>query len=382
MKRLVFAMVMLCTALLPSAAARAEAASVPNVIGFHGVLTDDGGNPLPDGEAGAWFRIVDAAGTVFYEEQQQLIVQQGLASALVGNGLTAEGAPTGGVPLEAIGPDAARYLEVAVEGVPPTPRMEIAAVPYAAYAQVALSAAEGAIGSAAIADGGIAFKDLAEGAITGLAEALVSSAVPSPFVTEEAFRLPEAAAKIGVAPGLGSSDATELQGALADLDDAIAQQAARITSETSTRQAADAQRVAKTGDTMSGALTMLSPIVMADGVPVDGVDVSALSQQVAAIGQPSRLSFLRSAWGSVAISGSEVTMSGAGFGVTRISMAEFHIAFAQPMTGSTYAATITPSFHDSIVPPADLQPPIVHHKTPEGFDVIASCPFDVVVMGF
>ncbi len=382
MKRFVFAVVMLGLALSFPFAAGAEAVSLPGVIGFHGVVTDDGGNPLPDGETAAWFRIVDAAGTVLYEEQQQVVARQGLVSALIGNGLTAEGAPTGGVPLEAISPGAARYLEVAVEGVPPTPLMEIASVPYASYAQLALGVSEGAIDSRALADKGIAFEDLAEGALTGIAAALTSSAVPSPFITEEAFAMPDAAAKIGVAPGLGSSDATELQGALSDLDGAIAVQGARVTAEVAARQAADAALLSTAGGTMAGALTMLAPIAMAEGMTVDGVDVSALSQQTASIAQPARLSFTRSAWGSVTISGPDVAISGSGLGVSRISVTEFRITFAQPMSDNAYAVSASPSFRDPIVAPSGLQPPIVHRKTPESFDVIASCPFDVTVMGF
>ena len=346
------------------------------------MLTDDGGNPIPDGEVGAWFRIVDAAGNVLYEEQQQVVAQQGLVSALIGNGLTAAGAPTGGVPLEAIAPEGTRYLEVAVDGLPPTPRMEIAAVPYAAYAQVAFGVIEGGVDSRAIADNSIAFKDLAEGAVTGIASALTSSAVPSPFITEDAFRLPEAAAKIGVAPGLGSSDATDLQGALGDLDAAIAQQGARVTAEISARAGGDAARVSRAGDTMTGTLTMLAPIVMAEGATVDGVDVGGLSQQVSAIEAPTRLSFTRSAWGSVTISGADVAISGSSLGVSRISATEFRITFAQPMSDNAYAVSASPSFRDPITAPSGLQPPIVHRKTPGSFDVIASCPFDVTIMGF
>lgn len=354
---------------VPLRAARASAV-VPQVMSYQAILTDDGGNLLPDGDAATYFRILDEVGTVLYEERQQVRSVAGRVSALIGNGLDAQGAPTGGVPQAVISPDGRRYLEVMVEGQPAFARMEMASVPYATFAQQALSVAVGSVDSQAIADQGIAFGDLSNDAIKGLAEALRSGSTNQVFVTEQAFAEPCAAAKVGVAPGLTHSNSSQVQGVLADLDSGLTQV-----------EQTGQGKLDRTGGSVTGTLTMQANIELADGNTVDGVDVSLLSSQVNALDNPARLSFGRSLWGTVTFSGQSVSFAGVGATVQYISMNQCRVVFDQPMQDTTYAVTLTPMSTAQTVPGGTVSTPLVFNKTAQGFYVMTGNHFDVIVMG-
>ena len=155
MKRFVLIVICALIVCLVSSVSRATTPEVPVVMGYHSAVTDEGGNPIDDGGWNAWFRITDINGAKLYEERQGVTAIGGRISTLIGNGLTADGAPTGGVPLEALDPDGVRFLEVEIEGMDPLPAVEMAAVPYCSYSQVALGAAEGSISFDALAEGAV-----------------------------------------------------------------------------------------------------------------------------------------------------------------------------------------------------------------------------------
>lgn len=237
----------------------ADERAVPNVIAYQSSLYDDGGNPIADGSVNALFRISDAGGRILYEENQVLDVVRGQVSALVGNGLTQNGAPTGGIPPSVFDPADAKYLEIQVGDFPPTPAMEIASVPYSNYAGVALGAADGVIDSLAIADASIAYDDLSADLVTRLSSELTGGRGADQIIYREdldnLYRAPTAAATIGIRPGLVYSGANDMQGAIQDIDRAVKRRDERIDTEAESRQDADTAEVTARNAAISSAVT-------------------------------------------------------------------------------------------------------------------------------
>jgi hypothetical protein len=149
-----------------------EAANTPGpnatTVNYQGRLADAAGAPL-SGSYAMTFALWDApsGGNLVWgpESHADVPVSEGLFNAGLGS-LT-----SGGIPTSAWGGD--RYLEIAVGGETLSPRELIRSVPVAG---MALSVPDDAIGSAQIADGGVASGDLAlDGGTACLAElALVS----------------------------------------------------------------------------------------------------------------------------------------------------------------------------------------------------------------
>ncbi|MFH1830251.1 MAG: hypothetical protein ABH871_05695 [Pseudomonadota bacterium] len=385
--------------------ASADQAQVPNVIGYHSVIFDEGGNPIADGEVNVWFRIIDAAGAVLYEETQSVTAVGGQVSALIGNGLTSDSAPTGGVPIDALNPFG-RYLEVEVEGKSPLPAMELASVPYASFAQVALGAGEGAIDGNAIKDKSISFDDLSDDIIDKMAQKLGGAGANSIVLKENLdtlYRSPSAAASIGVSRGLSFSGANDLQGVLRDLDRAIARReekiettdaaltaevsarASAIAQEASARANADATKVSKSGDTMDGTLHMNANITLAGGFTVDGVDIGNLQASVSAIENPQLLSFTRSIWGTVSPGQGVAEFHGENASATLIQPGKYRITFTQALSDEYYAAVVTPTNDAKAADASTAAPLIISDKTADGFTVnvlgMTLQSFDFIVMG-
>ncbi|MBN1282866.1 MAG: hypothetical protein JXA24_03745 [Proteobacteria bacterium] len=366
MKSVLRTFIAIATAALPAISFAAQRA-VPQVIGFHSAIHDEGGNPIADGEWGVAFRIKDALGETVYEESQRVTAVGGGLSALIGNGLDANGAPTGGVPVEAIDPVQGLYLEVEVEGHSPISGMELASVPYCGYSQVALSAAAGSVG----------FEALASGAVDEIARQLTGGVGSEAIVLRDelvtVYSSPESASYIGVASdGLGYSESGDLQRVLDDLDSAIAANAQTIAQEAAQRISADAQKVSRTGDTMTGPLTMNADIVMADGGTIDGYDVgSELGQLI------SRTStFTKVIWGS-ALCDTSPAISGPGVSITWLGINQCRIDFNPPMPGGTYALVVTP------IPLSFGEPeiPRIEDKGAGGFVAKNAIQFDFVAIG-
>jgi hypothetical protein len=133
-----------------------EAANTPGpsatTVNYQGRLADAAGTPL-SGDYAMTFALWDApsGGNLVWgpESHAAVPVSEGLFSAGLGS-LT-----SGGIPTSAWSGD--RYLEIAVGGETLTPRELIRSVPVAG---MALTVPDGAIGSAQIADGGVASGDL------------------------------------------------------------------------------------------------------------------------------------------------------------------------------------------------------------------------------
>lgn len=244
MKKLIAGMLV---ATVMMAAGMVHAAQVPPLINFQSVLYDDAGEAIPDGTSDVSFRITDVNGDVLYQETQTLDVVHGMVSAMVGNGLTSDGSPTGGIPLDVFEADAGRYLEVTVDDYQPQATMEIVSVPYALYATKALGAVENSIDGDAIMPGAITAEHFSESALQELGGALVTS---GGMVNAESLKQTTAAETIGVRPGFSYSGSSNIQGVLTDLDRIMATRNTQmdvrvaslqqqITDEAATRTGAD-----------------------------------------------------------------------------------------------------------------------------------------------
>lgn len=250
MRRFFVGIGLACVICMSSMSAGAGATAVPHFLNYQSLLYDDGGNLLADGPANVTFKVKDAGGHVLFEETQTLDVVRGAVSALVGNGLTAAGAPTGGVPLSVMEPGGERYLEVAVEGYPPEGQMEIVSVPYAVYAELALGAADEAIDGAAIAKKAITMEHLSDSFVNDLATQMSAAGAIATRTDltnmQTTYRGVGGASNIGVTAGFVYSGSNNLQDVLRDLDRAIQHRQGsveiietNITNEISARTASD-----------------------------------------------------------------------------------------------------------------------------------------------
>lgn len=219
--------------MLPSAIWAKE---VPNVLSFQSAFYDEGGNPIQDGANDIHFQITDDAGSLLYEEYQNIDVIRGAVSVLIGNGLTIDGAPTGGVPEGIFDSNDARYLDLKIGDGPPMGPMEIASVPYAIISSLSNGVSEGAVDSKAIADGGIQYEDLSDDLIDKLSNEMTGGReIVFKDELESMYRGPGSAAKIGVHQGLNYSGSNDLQGVIVDMDQAIRHREERIVAEAEAR---------------------------------------------------------------------------------------------------------------------------------------------------
>ena len=141
------------------------AQSVPLLISYQGVLTDDTGNPLAQTEPTNYqleFRVLDAlqAGNILWSEAQTVTVFEGGFSALLGTGdeIDAEPRP----PLDAVFNGPERFLEISLldGGTPKTfsPRQQMASTPFALRAKTAdqaLTVASGVVNTPQLANASI-----------------------------------------------------------------------------------------------------------------------------------------------------------------------------------------------------------------------------------
>ncbi len=366
MKRCMLLVALILALVLPSVA---SATDIPAVVGYHSLVLDEGGNPIPDGDWGVRFRITDVSGNPLYEERQNLPAIGGRLSALIGNGLDANGAPTGGLSPAMLDPSGAKYLEVEIEGMDPLPAVELASVPYASYAQTALG----------VADASVGFEGLSGDVMVRIADELTGGAGADAIILREElgslYSDPSSATSIGVSTaGFTSSSSSDLQGALADIDLSlsahsgdIAGLATSLSSESAARAGADSAEASARSTADATEATVRAE---AD---------YALDTRLDAIEDPSRLSFARSAWGSVA-GGSSPTIIGQNASIAWEGANTYRVNFSQPFSSAGYAVILTPI---GGVHSADM--PSVYDKSASGFRVgfsisAATQSFDFMVL--
>lgn len=238
MKKVCFVLVFACLVFVFPVAGNASSPDVPHFLNYQSLLFDDGGNLIPDGESSLKFRIMDVSGGVLFEEQQKVNVVNGYVSALVGNGLDANNAPSGGLPVNIFAPEAQLFLEVTADNYPPEPMLEIVSVPYSIYAETAMAVADGSIGAAALKQNIITREHLKDDLIAQLADEMDTANLVATTTDltnlQTTYSAPTGSANIGVASGLNYSTGDNVQVVVRDLDTAIANRQAELTAHANT----------------------------------------------------------------------------------------------------------------------------------------------------
>lgn len=243
--------------LLPAMVVSAASKQVPTLFNYQGVLLDEGGNPLPDGISNLKFQISDSAGSVLYEETQDVEITKGQVSVIIGNGLNpASGAPAGGIPSDILDPTDTHYLQVEVGGQKPYDRLEIVAQPYSLWADTALGLAEGSLTGEMVGEKVIEKKHLSDELMddlkTEFADMMATNALSQDSFKEfkTVVQASSGASQIGVVNNFVYSGSKTVQGVLSDFDKAIKKRQeevdfvrkdndSKITSEATTRKNSD-----------------------------------------------------------------------------------------------------------------------------------------------
>lgn len=226
LQRFIIAVVVLTVML---AAGITLAASVPKYLNYQSILYDDGGNPLPDGPINLSIRILDSNMDVVFEETQEALVIGGAVSVTLGDGVHPDtNAPSGGIQTNMLNPANPKYLEVQAEGYPAEGLMELVSVPYAAYSDIALGVADGAVGSSSIKDASIEMRHLTDELVSEISDQMTSGGSDSPVVVREEFNSFKSSISssggadyIGVKPDFSYSASTTVQDVFKDFDLAI-----------------------------------------------------------------------------------------------------------------------------------------------------------------
>ena len=236
---------------------------VPHLINFQSVLTDDGGNSIADGSHTINFQILDAGEQPLYEEKQTVESIAGVVSAIVGNGNTlTDGAATGGIYLEEITPDKARFLKVTVDNLPPQ-TLQITSVPFSMYSEEALTVAPGAITSSALAPKSVKLEHLADGVLEEIYSKMQLNNLPEGVATTDTVKVLQTtyqgssgASQIGVESGFVYSKGQTLQQVVKDLDGAVQQRQVNIDQEKTALKTGLSGKLDNRGGTMTGILNM------------------------------------------------------------------------------------------------------------------------------
>jgi hypothetical protein len=215
--RLLIALAALTT-LLPLGELKAQTA-VPRVVNFQAVLRDDSGNLISDGVIDLEFKILDQDGDeIYYEQQPGVQVVRSAVNVMIGEGIvpgSSPSAPTGGIPFNALDPaTGSKFLQIKVGSNLPSDPMDLGSVPYAMYAQTALSLPS----------------DFPESSIPG--SFATDDEVAAAIAAHEAKDPAHPAAKISVVGPITHGGGTRVEKVVKDLDSAL-------TTEEGTRASGD-----------------------------------------------------------------------------------------------------------------------------------------------
>ncbi|MBF0105236.1 MAG: hypothetical protein HQM16_07905 [Deltaproteobacteria bacterium] len=152
--------------LILAGSAMAAIERVPGQMSAPMVLFDEGGNILTDGEYDITISITDAGGGGLFSEEQVVLVKDGVANIVIGDGYavgSGYGAYSGGLTPDVFNSSQEISVEIMVEGqASPQEVTVLGSQPYSFIAQKALSVEDGAVSSTTIKDGSIAEADLSE----------------------------------------------------------------------------------------------------------------------------------------------------------------------------------------------------------------------------
>lgn len=223
MKKLLVITPIICIAMLLTS--ELGALVVPHYLNYHSRLYDDGGNLMADGSTGITFKISDPDGNILFEEYQTVNIVNGIVSALIGNGVDENNAPSGGIPPSVLTPDNSRYLEVTVDNYSPEGPLEIVSVPYAVYAEKAYSVADGSVNGASLANKSITMEHLTDDLISEIGNELSGGRTIATTAditnVQNTYSSTSGATNIGVTRNFNYSASNNVQEVLQDLDLAV-----------------------------------------------------------------------------------------------------------------------------------------------------------------
>ncbi|PIR26707.1 MAG: hypothetical protein COV43_01050 [Deltaproteobacteria bacterium CG11_big_fil_rev_8_21_14_0_20_42_23] len=132
-------------------------AQVPHVMHYQSLVYDQDGNFIEDGSKNLVFNIVNADGELLYSEEQEVHIKDGLLSTLIGSGknLQTQEINLLGLPLDLFQSEEDRFLEVNLEGAPPTSQLHISSVPFAYVSEYTTSVAPAVLGVEHFSAGGL-----------------------------------------------------------------------------------------------------------------------------------------------------------------------------------------------------------------------------------
>ena len=215
----------------------AQEATVPHYLNFQSVLRDDGGNLITESFIDLEFKILDQDGQEIYHELQPGVqVVRSAVNVMIGEGVDPNNpsAPKGGLPPSVLDPtNGQKFLQMKIGDNLPSDPMEFGMVPYAAWAEKALTVPNESISSEQIKDGSIKVQDLAPeltfGDINGTAS---DGQIPSTIATDVELNAhinsttAHPASAIAVTGSFNFSSTPTVQALLTGLDGGLASEVA------------------------------------------------------------------------------------------------------------------------------------------------------------
>lgn len=160
-------------------------AEMPKTVNLQSVVYDPDGNVTTASSVSVSVRIVDELGNIFFQEDHNDVpVVKGAMNLVIGES-------SGGIPADALDPTSGRrFMDVLVDGSNPFDILPLSAVPYALWADKAVSVAKDGVTAESIKDGAIEPRHLAKDFdISKVSGVMTDAQVPANIVRQETFNL-------------------------------------------------------------------------------------------------------------------------------------------------------------------------------------------------
>lgn len=154
-------------------------AEVPHQINMQSIIYDASGNVTTSDRVDLTIRILDEGNNVVFSETHAGVqVIEGAVNVNIGS-------ESGGVPLEILDPETgSKVVDVQVNGTNPFEMMPLGSVPYAMWAEKAVTVADDSIGSAQIINGSIKAEDIDPLAFSDLQGQAAEGQLPGSVATD------------------------------------------------------------------------------------------------------------------------------------------------------------------------------------------------------
>ncbi len=160
-------------------------AEMPKTVNLQSVVYDPDGNVTTANSVSVSVRVVDELGNIFFQEDHDDVpVVKGAMNLVIGES-------SGGIPADALDPtQGRRFMDVLVNGTNPFDILPLSAVPYALWADKAVSVAKDGVTASSIKDGSIEPRHLAKDFdISKVSGVMTDAQVPATIMRQETFNL-------------------------------------------------------------------------------------------------------------------------------------------------------------------------------------------------